>query len=466
MVSSVRVRITLWYTLVLGASIVGFSFVVYAAISHTVYSRLDRSLINMAATAAHLFESEIGENRGDVRAAAQETLSELKLGDVKLAVLQNGNVLVSDYPEGRASEIAAGAFLEARDTQTPALTNIGGFGGDGARVAIVRLKSVDSEYFVALAQPLEETARSFEELARVFYLAVPVALVVAGIGGLFLARKSLAPVDRMTEQAMRISAQNLHDRLEVGYPADELGRLALVLNDLLSRLDRSFENMRQFTADASHEVRTPLSIIRGEAEVALSQNRDESEYRESLSVILDEARRLSLMVDDMLALVRADAGQHKLKKHEFYLNDLVDECIRAVHVLALNKGVTLNSTSPADIPFFGDEDLLRRMLLNLLDNAIKYTPSGGLVEVSLSCDGEFAKISVRDNGIGVPAEASSQIFERFYRVGKARSRADGGSGLGLSITKWVAEAHNGTIDLVSKAGSGSTFTVTLPRRGD
>jgi heavy metal sensor kinase len=281
--------------------------------------------------------------------------------------------------------------------------------------------------------------------------------------GLLLARKSLAPVVAMSRQAERISAKNLHERLTVKNADDELGQLARVFNELLSRLDRSFESMRTFMADASHELRTPLSIIRGEADVALSQDRDTAEYKEALAIIQDEAQRLSRLVDDMLALARADAGQSPLQIEEFYLNDLIEECCRAAQVLAIQKGVSLALQPTSDISFRGDEDLLRRMVMNLLDNAIKYTPAGGAVSVTLIEETGSVSIIVSDTGVGIPAESASHIFERFYRTNKARSRADGGSGLGLSIAKWVAEAHRGTISFASQPGQGSTFTVIIPR---
>jgi signal transduction histidine kinase len=221
--------------------------------------------------------------------------------------------------------------------------------------------------------------------------------------------------------------------------------------------------MREFMADASHELRTPLAVIRGEADVALSQDREPSEYRESLAIIQDEAGRLSRIVDDMMALARADAGQHPLKIQEFYLNDLVEEACRAMKVLAASNGITLTLGLLEDVTYKGDENLLRRLIMNLLDNAIKYTPAGGSVSVELVCEPASVKIIISDTGIGIPAESARHVFERFYRVDKARSRADGGSGLGLAIARWVAEAHKGSIDLTSSPGRGSKFTLSLPR---
>ena len=462
MFNSVHVRMTLWYVLVFGLLLGGFSVFVYAAISRAAYSRLDQSLANSTETTANLLRSEMEESGGDVTAAAAETQKVLSLGDVHMAVFQGRRLLTANHPNEHTLNVPEAAFRAAEAASGPALSTVDGYGEEGARLAVLRVSAGEADYFLALAQPLHNTAEELEALARIFYLAIPAALLVAGIGGLLLARKSLAPVAAMTAQAESIGARNLHERLEVTNSRDELGRLATVLNNLLSRLDRSFESLRQFTADASHELRTPLSIIRGEAEVALSQKRDEAEYRESLAIVQDEARRLSRMVDDMLALARADDRQQGLKVEEFYLNDLVEDCVKSSQVLALAKAVPLTLDPATDITFSGDESLIRRMIVNLLDNAIKYTPSGGHVSVRLTSKDSSVEIAVADTGIGISADATARIFERFYRADRARSRSDGGSGLGLSIAKWVAEAHNGSIDLDSRPGAGSTFTVSLP----
>jgi heavy metal sensor kinase len=464
MFNSVRVRMTLWYMLFFGSLLVGFSILVYSALSHSIYSRLDQSLINSSETAANLFRTEMAENQGDPAAAASDTLNEMKLGDVRVAIFQGTTLLTANYPTGQPVSVPEASSRPSEETGEPALATVEGFGEEGARLAMLRLSNDEAAYSIVLAQPLHETVEQLEALARVFYIAVPAALLLAGAGGLLLARKSLAPVAAMSEQAARISALNLSERLGISNPHDELGGLATVLNDLLSRLDRSFENLRRFTADASHELRTPLSIVRGEAEVALSQERDGAEYRESLAIIEDEAMRLSRIVDDMLALTRADAGQQQLNVEEFYLNDLVEECARSAQVLGLGKAVSLTLEPAPDTVFCGDEVLLRRMIDNLLDNAMKYTPSGGQVSIKLISNEANVQIIVSDTGIGIPAECAAQVFERFYRVDPARSRSDSGSGLGLSIAKWAAEAHHGSITLDSRPGRGSTFTVSLPQK--
>ena len=252
-------------------------------------------------------------------------------------------------------------------------------------------------------------------------------------------------------------------RLQIGDAAEELTGLAESFNELLGRLDQSFENMRRFVADASHELRTPVAVIRGEADVALANERSAAEYKETLAIILDESRRLSRLVDDLLNLARADAGRVKLQAQAFYWNDLLSECCRSVQSLAAARQIDLECRCAADTPFLGDEELLRRMTLNLLDNAIRYTPPGGKVLAELEAHEEGVRIRISDTGIGIGPDAAEHVFERFFRADKARSRGNGGFGLGLAIVKWIAESHRGVVELASVPGAGSTFTVTLPR---
>jgi two-component system OmpR family sensor kinase len=276
-----------------------------------------------------------------------------------------------------------------------------------------------------------------------------------------LATRSLAPVSRMADQAKTITDRNLRSGLDAGAGSEELQLLADSFNELLARLDRSFASMRRFVADASHELRTPLSIIGGEADVALAAGRTAAEYRESIVIMQDEARRLSRLVDDLLNLARADAETTRLQVEPFYLDDLLTECCRSVQGLAAAKDLALECHCREDVTFSGDQELLRRLVLNLLDNAIRYTPGGGRVSVQLeTCEGSL-RIAVCDTGIGIPPEAAPHVFERFYRADQARSREQGGFGLGLSIVKWIAESHNGTVELSSQPGVGSTFTVLL-----
>jgi heavy metal sensor kinase len=270
----------------------------------------------------------------------------------------------------------------------------------------------------------------------------------------------------MSTQAGRIGADNLHDRLQVANPQDELGHLAQSFNGLLDRLDQSFEQQRRFMADASHELRTPVAILCGEADVALSQpSRSPEDYRASLDILRGEAKRLKHIVEDLFTLARADAGQYPLTLADFYLDELVTECSRSVRTLAAAKQITVRCDASKEMPIRADEALLRRMIMNLLDNAIKYTPPGGSVAVVWGVQDSQYRVAVSDTGEGIPSELQPRIFERFFRADKVRSRSEsdgGGAGLGLSISRWIVQAHGGQLELTRSDKGGSTFTVLLP----
>jgi heavy metal sensor kinase len=268
----------------------------------------------------------------------------------------------------------------------------------------------------------------------------------------------------MNRQTQSISAGSLSSRLDVTNPRDELGRFATTINDLLTRLENSFNEQQRFIADASHELRTPLAVLRGETEVALNRTRTVLEYQESLSLIQDEAERLSRIVGDLFTLARQPIDEPAaLIKQPFSLNEAVRDCVRAAQVLAIRKGVQLNTEGDSSsLVLNGDEELLKRMILNLLDNAVKYTLRGGEVSLTLARQNGHAKIVVRDTGIGISPADQPHVFDRFYRVDKARSRAQGGAGLGLSIVQWIVDAHGGKIAVESTPGKGSAFTVELP----
>jgi signal transduction histidine kinase len=271
----------------------------------------------------------------------------------------------------------------------------------------------------------------------------------------------------MGDQAERIEAASLHERLRVANERDEVGRLARVFNALLARLEAAFEQQRRFMADASHELRTPVAIVRGEAEVSLSRpDRGAEDYRESLDIIHDEGRRLARIVDDLFTLARADAGQRPLEVSDFYLDEVAAESVRAVRSLAERRGVRVSCDTSGEMPFHGDEALVSRLIVNLLDNAIKHTPAGGQVRLRTETAGAVYVMTVEDTGLGIPAAAQPFVFDRFFRADSARSHtgAEGGSGagLGLSIARWIAEAHGGLVRLVRSTDSGTEFAVTLP----
>jgi heavy metal sensor kinase len=344
------------------------------------------------------------------------------------------------------------------------------------RIVARRVQARGSTYTLVVLRSLHDQEDLLEGAGYALLIAVPLALLLASLGGYYLARKSLAPVVKMSATAARIGAANLHERLPVANARDELGGLALVINALLARLNASFEQQRRFMADASHELRTPIAIMRSEAEVALSEpETSNAELRESITIFKDETKRLTGIVEDLFMLARADAGQYKLTPKELYLDELAGEVARAVRTLIAEKGLTLQLDAAEEMPFRGDENLLRRLLLNLVDNAIKYTSKGGEVTVLCKQEGSRYTITVGDTGPGIPAEAQPHIFERFYRADSARSRAEddsagltSGAGLGLSIARWIAAAHEGTLNLVRSSKAGSVFQIILsaPRRSE
>src|SRR5215813_1537923 len=485
MLDSIRTRLTLWHVGVLALALIVFSAGVYLLLARTLYRRMDESLRASSESIAISLVRERDEGETEAE-AAHSTVDELQLLNQAMAIFDAEGRLLAEKP-APGNDHARLPPLDSIPAGDLRLYAEPGDDGEGQRVAARRVKIGDagSTYLIVVSQRLETVTEELEMVGSVFLIAVPLALLLAGLGGFFLARKSLAPVVAMSEQARQISAENLERRLPVANPRDELGQLASTFNELLARLAASFDLQRQFMADASHELRTPLSVMRTTAQVILERpRRDENEYRNALAMIDDQTRRLARIVDDMFTLARADAGRRPLAHSAFYLDELIVETARAAGVLAARKGVMVETAWSPEVSYYGDEHLLRQMLLNLLDNAIKHTPAGGVVRVNLNQFEKRCEVVVADNGEGIPVEAQPHIFERFYRADKARSRSDfntngangangadeadkangagGGAGLGLSIAQWVAEAHGGTIRLVRSDPAGTIFAVTLP----
>jgi heavy metal sensor kinase len=281
-----------------------------------------------------------------------------------------------------------------------------------------------------------------------------------------MARKALAPVEQLHRLTEEITADRLDRRLPVANAGDELGHLAQTINAMIGRLERSFAEVRRFTADASHELRTPLTAIRTEAEVALDRPLTVEAHQQLLGSILEECERLTRLTDQLLALSREDAGPARPTREPIDLTSLLDGVVETMRPLAEAKGLHLYLTRESGVQVYGEETRLREVFYNLLDNAIKYTPEGGKVEVELSRQGQAAVVRLRDTGIGIPEEHLPRVFDRFYRVDKARSREQGGTGLGLSIAQAIVTAHGGRIDLASAPGQGTTCTVTLPQEAN
>lgn len=449
----------LWYAAVLALSLIAFAFLVYYAAAAIFYERQDESLRATAQTVASAYVEEF-EEAHSIDKAGQIVLAELVFPNryVQITDTDARPIALSRNLSGAVVPIPASAFSQAR-LQGSSLVTV-----NGIRVAVVPLLLERELGFATVAEPLSVIDEGLRRLRRDFFAGVPVVLLLASAGGYFLARKSLAPISSMNQQTQRISAESLSSRLDVTNPRDELGRLGTTINDLLTRLETSFKEQQRFIADASHELRTPLAVLRGETEVALTKTRTIDAYQDSLSLIKDEAERLSRIVEDLFILARQPLdAPAALMKEPLSLNEVVRDCARAAQVLAVCKGVRLKTENDAaSIVLNGDEELLNRMILNLLDNAVKYTLAGGEISIALIKQNQNARIIVRDTGIGIPTVDQLHVFDRFYRVDKARSRALGGAGLGLSIVRWIVDAHGGKIKVQSTPGKGSAFTVELP----
>ncbi len=471
MFDSVRTRLTLWYASVLAVSLVAFALLVYYAAARIFYERQDESLRSTAETVASAYMQEL-EEEGSIAKANDVVLAQMVFPNRYVEVVDTEGRLVAQSSNlvGHSLTLPATTLSEARQRSVGfVVSKTIESESLGVRVAAVPLsKNSNNPFgFSVVGESPKKIEGGLRRLRRDFFAGVPLVLLVASLGGYFLARKSLAPIALMNAQTQRITAENLSSRLDVTNPRDELGQLATTINALLARLDATFTEQQRFIADASHELRTPLAVLRGETEVALEQNRGAEDYRESLALIKDEAERLTRIVENLFILARQPVDQHSIMKEPLRLNEVVSECVRSAQVLATQRGLRLHlDGATSEVNFTGDDEMLKRMLLNLLDNAVKYTAPGGDVGVALSTQNGSARIVVTDSGIGIPASDRPRIFDRFYRVDKARSRALGGAGLGLSIAKWIVEAHGGTIAVQSAPKQGSEFIVQLPLKAD
>jgi heavy metal sensor kinase len=459
MTLKIRWRLMLWNTLALAVMLLVFAAIVYALMRHALYEQVDRKLLDA-----------VGQLEQDSRLATQPDqrlrywIYEWREHDDLSAVVYDGSGKVRQ----RTEEMAADTILPAPSVmahehrlQSKDMPVYG-----RQRVLEVGLLLDGEPLTVVVMSSLAAVDHELAELGTVLVTAVPLMLILSGGLGYVLARQALAPVERLRRSAEEITADRLDRRLPVPNSHDELGRLTGTFNAMIGRLERSFAEIRRFTADASHELRTPLTVIRAEAEVALSKPLGLAEYQQLLGSILEECSRLTRLADQLLTLARQDAcaGQRTLEPVD--LAAVVQDAAETMRLLAEAKRLRLHVGDDGAVSVKGDLCQLREVFFNLLDNAIKYTPEGGEVEVRVSHCGQEALVTVRDTGIGIAAEHLTHVFERFYRVDKARSRAEGGTGLGLSIAYSIVAGHGGRIELASSLGQGTTCTVRLPGGGE
>lgn len=471
MIETVRARLTLWYVASLATVLLVVGGLIYVLLARALYVRIDENLAAVVRIAMTSLTNDLAEGQ-DIVDAARSTAAELASSQQMLAIHDGGGALLAE--QGRDDDLAY--VLPPLETipETDVLLMTVEEPGDRTdrhRLALRRatIGPLGVRYIILVGSPLERTDEELESLREILWYVGPLALALAGVGGWFLARRSLSPVVAMVERARRIGVGNLGERLPVGNRRDELGRLAQTFNDLLGRLESSLVQQRQFMADASHELRTPLATTRTAAAVALQQpRRDESEYRQSLEIIEEQAARLSRIVDDMFTLARADAGNYPVRATPMYLDEVVEEVARAERVLAQTRDVDVEATTVSSASFVGDEDLIRRLLLNLVDNAVRHAPPGSAVSILMAEEDDAFTIAISDRGPGIPPSVQPHIFERFYRGDPARTREPSyqGAGLGLALARWIARVHNGDVTLASSSEQGTTFTVRLPRSAE
>jgi heavy metal sensor kinase len=307
-----------------------------------------------------------------------------------------------------------------------------------------------------------DVQETLQQIITFVAVGIPTTLLLAVAGGVFLARRALDPIDRITRTAEKLGAEDLSRRLDFRGTDDEVGRLAATFDRMLDRLDRAFERQRRFTADASHDLRTPLALLISQGEVALERSRTATVYRSTIAAMCEDARQMTRLLGDLLVLARADAGLELMDLEKVHLGDLAKGVVSALQPLAQTREVALALGVTDDLIVEGDQTRLTQLLTNLVDNTLKYTPAGGHATVSVERESKTAKLAVTDTGIGIAAEHLPHLFERFYRADGARSRTNGGTGLGLAICKWVVDMHRGQITVVSTPGFGTTVTVRLP----
>jgi heavy metal sensor kinase len=458
---SVRARLAFWHGLALLAVVSVYAAAVLLQVSDDLYEELDNQLNGDYALAVQWLQQRLPPPGAAVTmdrpARENERGADVPWVD---AWSLDGRRL---FTAGRQPGLPPPQGPPVDGPSRPASVRL----ADRARVrTLVRGADVGGRtVFVRVGRSEQFARQELGEFAAVLGLSLPFAFAVAAGAGYLLARRALAPVSAMTAQARRITAEHLEERLPVENPNDEFGQLAGVVNDALDRLERAFHTLRLFTADASHELRTPLTAIRSVGEVGLRERRSEAEYREIVGSMLEETERLTTMADSLLTLSRADSGKAELRPTPFSLGDLASEVAADLAVLAEEKRQHVSVDAAADVVMTADRPALRQAAINLLDNAIKYSPDDATIRVVVRRRGSDGVLEVIDNGPGIEPEHLPHVFERFYRADKARSRAGGGSGLGLSIASWAIQANGGHIEVESEVSRGSVFRIVLPAAG-
>lgn len=467
-----RAQLCLWHAGLMAFTLLALAGFTYALLAGFLSSRADAALKEHADVTARQLAVTLFQ-AGDTAPAKipQGMFDDIRSwGRYVQVVDRTGQALErSDGLKSHPLTVTADALREGFHGATFVET-VNNLGDHPVRIVTVPVRMGDKiPYLVQAGTSLEGIEAALQRAGWILLILTPTVFIMALVGGWLLVGRALRRVDDLTRTALDIQSTNLELRIQHAGPDDEIGRLARAFDQMITRLDRSFQQARRFSSDASHELKTPLTAIRGEAEVALMGEMSPEEYQRTIKSILESAERMSEVVESLLLLSKVDAGQSLIRREPVELTDLVIRAIDSMEALARDQEIELAVGEMADLVVSGDSLWLNQVVTNLISNGIKYTPTGGRVTISVAeADGQ-AEIRMRDTGVGISEEDLPYIFDRFYRVdqGRARSRrADGkqpgGTGLGLSITRWAVEQHGGTISVTSESGQGSEFCVRLP----
>jgi len=456
---SIGIRLTLWYLAIFALAQVIFGAGMWLILRESLFDLVDDGLEAQVEDLTKFLQSQPKDRPfGELQHEIGQTYAVEHAGDY-LQIYADSNLPIY-RSEFLKSHSAALLSPDQVDRQIERSRKIA---GHHFRFLFHKLEVNGRVYTVEMGMPADDAVETLHLFRSYLLMFAPLLLLVAAGGGFWLSRRALSPVDTLVQSAREIGGTSLNRRLQKLETGDELQRLSDTLNEMLDRIEAAFLRITQFTADASHELRTPVSLIRTEAELALRRSRGEAEYKESLRHILLEAERTTVLIEQMLALARTDSGREILQLQPTDLRQTLGGVVNNWQQVAVVRNLEFSSSlDSSDCLVMGDETLLRRLVDILLDNAFKYTPAPGWIHLTLQLKSESAVIIVQDSGVGISAEEHSKIFERFYRVDKARSRAQGGVGLGLAIAKWIVTRHRGSITVESQSEKGTTFRVELP----
>jgi heavy metal sensor kinase len=486
-IKSIRFKIILWYMLILALTLGVFSILLYRNFSQKMYKNIDDVLQSRVEGIVDSIDTYWESERLEVMTGGVKKEVFSKINNINFARIAQRwveeesddpallNTIVQIYDSAgkliASSKNMTNISIFTKEAAIAELKNRRHFDtvrtelspGNKVSLRVLTVPVTENEkvaYIAQVAHPLRSADSALNDLKIILFILLPLTVFLTGVIGSFLARITLHPVDRMIDTIHKITADNLKLKVNIPDTKDEIRRLADTFNEMLGRLEHSFSSQRQFLENFAHEIRTPLAVLRGEIEVTLKRVQTVEEYETVLLSNLEEVERINRVVDDLLMLARFDSSAIILEKRSVDLGVLLRKIVDDMRVLAEQKNIIINFSAPHDVIIYGDENQLKRLFINLLDNAIKYTQDSGTVTVSAGAESGFARIVFKDTGAGIPGDEIGHVFDRFYRMDKARKET--GYGLGLSIVKSIAEAHKGRIEAVSVINQGAAFTVFLP----